>query len=159
MYGLGCDPENPKAIHRLLRLKGRSAAKGFILIAADLGQIRPYLAPLDPEMERRILATWPGPVTWLLPAAAHTTALLRGVHGSLAARVTDHPLAAALCRAMGAPMISTSANPSGRLPARTPLAVRRYFGDSLDQVLHGRCGDLQRPTPIYDARSGRCLRA
>ena len=158
VYGLGCLPDDEATLQRLLGLKGRSADKGFVLIAASIDQLRPYLAPLSPDMEQRIVASWPGPVTWVLPAAARGSALLCGAHGTIAARVTAHAMAAALCRAAGSPLVSTSANPSGLRPARSPLGVRRYFGDRLDLILHGACGGLARPTPIYDARTGRCLR-
>lgn len=158
VYGLGCDPGNSAAVQRILRLKGRPAAKGLILIAADLAQLQPYLAPLPEEMRERVLPTWPGPVTWLLPAAPGTPEWLRGEHTTLAVRVTAHPLAAALCRAAGTPLVSTSANRSGGAPARSAQEVRTLFGGALDFVLEGELGGLARPTQIRDGRSGEVLR-
>ena len=143
---------------RLLALKGRGAEKGLILIAADLSQLEPYLLPLTANLREQVEATWPGPVTWLLPALPEVPQWLRGDHDTLAVRVTDHPLAAALCRASGTALVSTSANRSGRPPARSALAVQRLFGDGLDQILHGPLGGLERPTQIRDARSGAILR-
>jgi L-threonylcarbamoyladenylate synthase len=72
--------------------------------------------------------------------------------------VTAHPLAAALCRACGHPLVSTSANLSGRSPARTALAVRRQLGQSLDYVLSGPAGGADKPTEIRDLRTGRQVR-
>ncbi len=69
VYGLGCDPANPAAVARLLDLKQRPASKGLILIAATEAALRPWLAPIDAATEARIRPTWPGPTTWLLPAA------------------------------------------------------------------------------------------
>jgi len=40
VYGLGCDPLDPHAVQRILDLKGRSARKGLILIAADYARSR-----------------------------------------------------------------------------------------------------------------------
>ena len=73
-------------------------------------------------------------------------------------RVTAHPVAAALCRAFGGPLVSTSANLSGRPPARSALAVRRSFGRALDGVLVGPLGGQPRPSPIVDGRTGRVVR-
>jgi L-threonylcarbamoyladenylate synthase len=158
VYGLGCDPLDPRAVQRLLELKGRSARKGLILIAADFAQVRPFLQPLDKRLSRRLRDGWPGPVTWVLPAAPAIPTWLTGGRGTVAVRVTAHPVAAALCRSFGRALVSTSANRSGRRPARSALAVRRLFGDAVDQVLHGRLGGLRGPTPIRDGTTGLLLR-
>ncbi len=155
---MGCDPLNPAAVQRLLKLKGRSAAKGFILIAADFEQVRDYLRIPEPEIRNRLLANWPGSVTFVVPAAAWVPAWLRGESANLAVRVTAHPLASALCRALGRPLISTSANKSGQRPARSALAVRKHFSPDEALLVPGRLGGASGPTPIYDAVSGARLR-
>jgi L-threonylcarbamoyladenylate synthase len=159
VYGLGCDPLDRAAVLRLLRLKQRPASKGLILIAASVEQLQPYLGPLAPAMSRRIRATWPGPVTWVVPARPETPWWLRGAHAGIAVRVTGHPLAAALCGAAGRALVSTSANVASRPPARTALRVRLVFGDEIDCILHGPTGALDRPTEIRNATSGVILRA
>lgn len=158
VYGLGCDPLNAAAVQRLLTLKNRSMDKGLILIAADFDQLRPYLAALSTDDEATLAATWPGPVTWLVPARPETPRWLRGQHRSLAVRVTDHPLAATLCRQLGHPLVSTSANRSGQIPARSPLTVQRQLGPALDLILEGPLGKQSRPTTIRDLASGKTLR-
>jgi L-threonylcarbamoyladenylate synthase len=157
VWGLGCDPGNAAAVQRLLELKHRPADKGLILIAHDFGALRPYLIPLDHSLLRKVKRSWPGPVTWLLPAAARTSALLRGKSPALAVRVTAHPLAAALCRAFGGAIVSTSANPATRRPARNAQQVRRYFGHSVF-VLSGETGGRARPTEIRDGATGAIIR-
>ncbi|MDG4548934.1 MAG: L-threonylcarbamoyladenylate synthase [Candidatus Contendobacter sp.] len=158
VYGLGCDPRNEKAVRRLLALKRRSPRKGLILIAADFTQLAPFLQPLTPTDRARLAATWPGPHTWLIPARPVTPRWLRGQHDTLAVRVTAHPLAAALCRACGHPLVSTSANFSGRPPARCALAVRRQLGTAIDCLLPGPTGGAVQPTAIRDLRTGRQVR-
>lgn len=158
VYGLGCDPRNAGAVRRLLTLKRRSADQGLILIAASLDQLAPFLQPLAPDDQLRLDATWPGPHTWLIPARSDTPRWLRGRHETLAVRVTAHLLAAALCQACGHPLVSTSANISGRPPARTALAVRRRLGFALDYVLPGATGGADAPTRIQDLRDGRLVR-
>lgn len=159
VYGLGCDPLNPDAVMRLLALKQRPMSAGLILIAADLSQVEPFLQPLSVALRRKVSATWPGPVTWLLPARAAVPVWLRGRHACLAVRVTAHAGAAALCRQFGGALVSTSANPRGQIPARSALRVRRYFADRLDYLLPGPLGGRRHPSEIRDARTGRILRA
>ena len=157
VYGLGCDPLNRDAVHRLLAIKQRPVDKGLILIASRFGQLAPFVQPLDDAIMRRLNETWPGPVTWVLPASPATPRWLRGVYHTLAVRVTAHPLAAALCDAFGGPVVSTSANPSGRPPARNALQARLRC-PGVDLVLHGATGALSQPTPIRDAITGDVLR-
>jgi L-threonylcarbamoyladenylate synthase len=159
VYGLGCDPLNAEAVHHLLALKQRPMHKGLILIAADMAQLTPFIAPLSAEAKAQLTRTWPGPHTWLLPARNDTPRWLRGQHETIAVRITAHPIAAALCRATGHALVSTSANPAGKPPASTPFQVRRYFPNGLDTILPGKLGLETGPTPIRDLASGRCIRS
>ncbi len=158
VYGLGCDPDDEAAVKRLLALKRRPMHKGLILIAADFAQLARFLQPLSAAEHARLAATWPGPQTWLIPARSTTPRWLRGRHDTLAVRVTAHPLAAALCRHCGHPLVSTSANRSGRPPARTALAVRRQLSRHLDYILTGPTGGAAKPTAIRDLRTERLIR-
>lgn len=159
VFGLGCDPLNPDAVRRLLALKQRPEQKGLILIGADFGQLRPFVEPLGEAQMAPLLASWPGPNTWLLPAAHGLPRWLRGSHATLAVRVTDHPVAAALCRACASPLVSTSANLSGHPPARSALKVRMALGGRIDRIVNAPCGGATRPSTIRDAVSGCIIRA
>lgn len=159
VFGLGCDPQNAAAVLRVLAIKDRPVEKGLILIASDRAQLSGYVCP-DPVMEQRIAATWPGPVTWLLPAGPLARPWLTGGGALLAVRVSDHPVAAALCRTFGAPIVSTSANLSGRRVAKSALAVRKALRSrGLDYLVPGLTGKQSGPTEIRDGRSGAVLRS
>lgn len=160
VFGLGCDPRNEAACLRLLRLKQRSPAQGVLLIGADFAQVAPWidLAAVPATALARVQASWPGPHTWIFPAAADVPGWIRGEHPGIALRVTDHPIAAALCRAFGGALVSTSANRHGEAPARDAATVRAMFGGRLQAVLEGSLGGLEQPTPIRDAIDGSWLR-
>ncbi len=158
VWGLGCDPANKDAVHRLEDLKQRPVEKGLILLAADEAQLSPWIAPLNPALAERLHATWPGPVTWIVPCRNDCPDWLTGGRDTLAVRVTAHPPARALCAAVGMALTSTSANPSGRMPLTTSAAIRKAFGPSLGAILDGPLGTLNGPTEIRDARTGHILR-
>ena len=158
VFGIGCDPRNDAAVARVIRIKGRPATKGLLLIAASVEQALDHARALDPARMEPVLASWPGPVTWVLPARPGLSSLVTGGRDTVAVRVTAHPVAAALCRAFGGALVSTSANLSGRPPARTALAARRALGDRVDAVVPGRVDADGRPSTIRDARTGRTLR-
>ncbi len=158
VWGIGCEPLNEHACRRVTRLKGRNAGKGYILVASEFAQVEPFLEPLSRTQLKPALASWPGPVTWLLPAASWVPAYLTGGRRTLAVRVTAHATASALCAQYGGPIVSTSANASGHAPARTLLQVQRQFGSRLDYVLPGALGGLARPTPIRDLATRKAVR-
>jgi L-threonylcarbamoyladenylate synthase len=158
VFGLGCSPRDRTAVRRVLSIKRRSWRKGLILIAANFAQLERYVA-LPPEPRRReVLASWPGPHTWVLEAQPDAPRLITGARRTVAVRVTAHPVARELCLAVGEALVSTSANLSRRPPHRVLLHLRRELGAKVDYVLAGPLGDLAQPTVIRDGRSGRILR-
>jgi len=161
VYGLGCDPHDRAAFERIFALKQRPATQGVLLIAADFGQVERYidLAAVPPEVLAQVRASWPGPHTWIFPRSAEVPEWVAGAHSGIALRVTAHEPAAALCRAFGGALVSTSANPHGQPPARSAAAVEHYFGAALDGLLDAPLGGLERPTVIRDALTGAIIRA
>jgi len=159
VYGLGCDPLEHAAVRRIFAIKQRDQTKGLILIASDMAQLLPFMAGLSGDILSKLKASWPGPVTWVVPAAPALPFWLSGGRSTLAVRVTAHPIASALCRELGMALVSTSANRSGRPPARTALAVRTQLGDGVDEIVAGPVGGLNRPTEIREALTGKVLRA
>jgi L-threonylcarbamoyladenylate synthase len=158
IFGLSCDPLDAEAVYRLLALKHRPVEKGLILVASHFSQLEPYLLPLPTAARNRVLASWPGAHTWLWPANPAVPAWLTGIHHTLAVRVTAHPDLAALCRAFGGPLVSTSANLAGHRPQRTALGVRCQLGSRLDYILAGRTDRRASPTAIRDALTNRVIR-
>ncbi len=159
VFGLGCDPDSETAVERLLALKQRPREKGLILIAADFQQLEPYvdISALSDIQRQTIFASWPGPVTWVLPAKTVTPDWLTGRFTSLAVRVSDHPLVKQLCLVFGKPLVSTSANLSGQPPCRTAREVAEQFGEGFP-VLNGEVGGRLNPSEIRDALTGEMLR-
>ena len=156
-YGLGCDPRNPRALKRLIRLKGRSAAKGLLLIADHFKRLQPFIHSLNASDRARMQRSWPGPVTWVVPASATCLPDLTGGRPTIAVRVTAHPGAARLCRRLGMALVSTSANKSGKKPAKTAAECRRIFGAQV-RVIGGRIGTRKRPSTLIDLATGTVLR-
>lgn len=162
VWGLACDPFDAQAVARLLALKGRSVAKGLIVIADSATPFAAELAQLSAALRDEIVASWPGPVTWLVPNVQFPD-WITGGRGQVAVRVPGHPQARALAQAFGGALVSTSANPSGRAAPTRELQARRMFPRSvfpgpLDYVLPGEVIEPGRPSRIRSPY-GRVLRA
>lgn len=159
IYGLGCDPDSEKAITSLLKLKQRPIDKGLILIAGSYDQLLPYIddSQLSKKQKTKIFASWPGPITWLFPKNEQTPDYLTGKFNSVAIRITDHPIVKKLCYHFGKPVISTSANLSGKAPCRSPEDLMQQFGNQVP-ILKGHPGARINPSQIRDSLTGRVIR-
>lgn len=158
VYGLGCLPTCLPALERIVSIKQRDARKGLIVVAADIAQLHPLARLPGGAIGARIAADWPGPVTWVVPARPGLPKLLTGGRDTIAVRVSGHPIVQSLCRRARSALVSTSANFSGRRPARSTLHLRRALGREVDFVLAGPLGQRDKPTEIRHWRTGEVLR-
>lgn len=157
VWGLGCLPDSQQAVQKVLALKNRSWQEGLLIVAASMDQIAPYLEGLENSFLDELQASWPGPVTYLVPDNGMAPAWIVGRHQTLGIRVSNHPLVKALCQHLG-PLVSTSANITGRPAAMSALEVRRYFGDRIDHIVPGELGSLDGPSRIKVLTSGEIIR-
>ena len=158
VFGLGCDPDNEQALKYLLDLKQRPAHKGLILIAADIAQLSGYILPLTDDQLKHCEASWPGPVTWLIPKQHGVSRLLSGEHNTVAVRVTAHPVACELCNMFGKPIVSTSANLAGQKPARSIKEIQDQFADKIKCIVDGQVDINASPSEIRDLKTNKILR-
>lgn len=159
VYGLGCDPDNHAAFERIFALKRRPAEQGVLLIAASIEQVMPWIGDAPEAAFKRARKAWPGAHTFVFPRSKRVPDWVAGGHPRIALRVTAHTPSAALCRAFGGPIVSTSANRHGEPPAMSAADIRTIFGDEPDGVIDAPLGGLDRPTPITDAVTGAVIRA
>lgn len=158
VYGLGCDPSNPEAVKTIYDLKERSTNKGFILISHHWNTIAPWLIPLPAPRMKAILSTWPGPITWILPASSLLPQHLQNTNGTIAVRITAHAFSKALCHAFNKPLISTSANKTNHDPCRTAKSVQDAFKEGVALIVDGPLGSQNCPTEIREGATGHILR-
>lgn len=121
-YALGCLSTLSSAVEDIFRVKEREQLKSLPLIVADWDMVDSFVR-LDENAAVLARKFWPGPLSIVVPVTDSICALARGTDGRAAVRMSPHPVAQALCRALGVPLISTSANRSGQPPASVPCAV------------------------------------
>jgi L-threonylcarbamoyladenylate synthase len=158
VYGLGCSAYSLSAIKRILCLKQRNSAKGLILVGYDINQFEEMINFDSVFNKSEILATWPGHITWILPAKPRVPNWLTGKNKGLAVRISAHPIVKQLCKKAGI-LVSTSANPGGYQAVTNSSQVRAYFGNKLDYIYPGMAGQAAKPSEIRDALTGKVLRS
>lgn len=157
-FGLGCDPRNEQAIARLLEIKQRRPEQGVILIAGSVSQIAEYVDLQSSDLLPDILASWPGPNTWLLPALDDVSTWIRGQHQTVAVRVTAHTASQQLCDTFGGAIVSTSANRHGHPAFLNSQSVHNEMGRELDYIVDQLVGGASSASTIRDGITGKQLR-
>jgi L-threonylcarbamoyladenylate synthase len=158
VWGLGCDPHNEHAVHRILTIKQRSVESGLILLASSVDQLSPYLQGLSAELVAQVGKEESGPVTFLIPDNGYCPSWIRGQHESVAVRVTNHPTVAAITAALGGPIVSTSANRHGEPTLSSAEAIRESLGDEIDGIVAGELGAAAGASEIRDLKTGQIIR-
>jgi L-threonylcarbamoyladenylate synthase len=156
VWGFCCDPRQSAAREKILRIKGREAQKGFIVIAGDASVFEDQLCSVTPSHRAEILASWPGAHTWVLPDNNYAPDV-RGFRDTVACRVPGHAQARLICRLFGGALISTSANRSGQPAFVDAERAAAAFEQSVDFVLAGEVDRAGVPSTIHGL-DGRIIR-
>jgi len=138
VYGLGADALNDRAVAAVFAAKGRPQFNPLITHVAEMAAAEALaeFPTVAVELARRF---WPGPMTLVVERKAGCRVSLLASAGlsSIALRVPDHPLALALIRAAGVPLVAPSANRSGTISPTMPEHVLNSLGGRIDAVLDG----------------------
>ncbi|MEN8198430.1 MAG: L-threonylcarbamoyladenylate synthase [Thermodesulfobacteriota bacterium] len=136
-YGLAVDPRNQRAVASLYGLKKREAEKPLSLIVPDLATLSACVSSTPLPYKNLIHRFWPGPLTLIFPAKEEMFSRLSGGDGTLAIRISSHPVAQKLCSLWGGPLTATSANISGEAALTSGEQIRRLWGDHISSLLDG----------------------
>ena len=135
-YGIGCDILNKRSIERIYQLKQRSKNQPFSFICSDLKNISHY-AKVSNYAYKTMKRLLPGPYTFILEGSRLVPKIMLTKRKSAGIRVPDHPICISLVKALGNPIISTSATlPDGSLLFDASL-IQDVFKGRLDAVIDG----------------------
>ena len=149
-YGLGADPFNAAAVAKIRELKGREENKPILLLLADAGVVDRFIADRSEVFEEVAKKFWPGPLTIIGVAVASLLEEITAGTGTVGVRVPADSEVRELVRACGGALTATSANPSGREPARSAAEVRAYFPLGIDLVIDGGEVTATEPSTVLD---------
>ena len=149
-YGLGADATNETAVHRLFSAKGRPADRPVLILIPSKESLDRYVKKIPPVAHKLIEAFWPGALTLVFGAGHEISPLLTAGTGKIGIRLSSHPVATALTRAMGVPVTGTSANISGQPACRNAEKVSIIFGKKVDFILDGGQTEGQAASTLLD---------
>jgi len=150
VYGLGAGVNIPQAVERVYRVKERPSSMALPLLLADISQIS-EVAELVPPIAWLLAKKFlPGALTMVLSKSRSVPDIITAGGKTVAIRIPAHPVPVALVRGLGAPIIGTSANLSGKPSALTADEVYSQFGDKVDLVIDGGKCQGGRESTIID---------
>ncbi|MDY6893014.1 MAG: L-threonylcarbamoyladenylate synthase [Chloroflexota bacterium] len=140
VYGLGADPYNEQAVERIFTIKNRPKNLRLPLLLADVSDLT-NVASKVPEIAWQLAEHFlPGGLTLVLQKSPWIPNTLTAGSDTIAVRIPNNPIAIALIRGLGKPLIGTSANISGMPSAITADEVRDQLGEEIDSIVDGgRC--------------------
>jgi tRNA threonylcarbamoyl adenosine modification protein (Sua5/YciO/YrdC/YwlC family) len=154
MYALGARMDDHDGVDRIRRLRHLDESHHLTLVCADFAQLG-QLVTLSNRAFRAIKAASPGPYTFILPATPEVPRrLAHPKKRSVGVRIPDHPVASAILRELGEPLVSSSLlMPGAEWPMTEGWQIKDELDDQLDAVVDGGdCGTT--PTTVVDWTSG-----
>jgi len=149
-YGLGANPFNASAVARIRELKGREENKPILLLLSDASVAARFIADVSETFAEAARKFWPGPLTIVGAAVSTLPPEISAGTGTVGVRVPADNDVCDLVRACGGALTATSANPSGKEPARSAKEVRDYFPEGIDLVIDSGEVTATEPSTVLD---------
>lgn len=114
IWGIGCDATNPEAVSKIYELKQRKDSRSGMLVLIDkVGRIPSYVSEM-PELAWDLVELADKPLTIIYPKGKNLATNLLAENGSIGIRVSNHEFCQRLIERFGRPIVSTSANFTGK---------------------------------------------
>ncbi len=140
IWGIGCDATNASAVKKVYELKKRSDSKALIVLLDSEEHLDHYIVDV-PEMATELIHVAVKPLTIVYEGAFNVAPNLLGENDSLGIRISNEKFSHELCEKFGRPIVSTSANVSGELSAKTFAEISQEIVNGVDYVVRYRQED------------------
>ena len=134
IWGIGCDATNTEAIQKIYRLKQRDEAKSMIILVDTENKLESYISEVNP-LAYDLIEYAENPLTLIMPGAKNISPALIAADGSVGIRVTSHDFCKQVIQRLRKPLVSTSANISGKPSPQYFSQIDQDIIDGVDYVV------------------------
>lgn len=155
IYGLGCDINQIKTVHKIAQIKGTQIEKAdFSLICYDLSNISNFTKPFPNNVFKLMKANLPGAFTFILNANSNVPALFKSKKKTIGIRVPDNNIVREIVKILGNPIVTTSIKDDDEIIEYTtdPDLIYERYENLIDIMIDGGYGDNQ-PSTVVDCTS------
>jgi L-threonylcarbamoyladenylate synthase len=149
-YGLGVDATNTEAVENLFTIKKRDHNFPILILISSMSNLTQYVAYTPLSAKRLGEKFWPGGLTMVFQSSPVVSSALTSSTGKVGIRISSHPLAHTLSKALNVPITATSANISGKPPCIKADQVVEYFNSAVELILDGGETQGKCPSTILD---------
>lgn len=149
IWGLGCDPTSEKAVGRIFSLKARDESKSLIILTDGVGMVERYVTNI-PEIAYELIEVSDTPLTIIYPKGKNLAPGVCAADGSIAIRICKDEFCSGLISSFRKPIVSTSANFSGKPAPGNFHEIEKSLVDSVDFVIKYRQDiiEMNQPSPV-----------
>lgn len=146
VWGIGCDATNAEAVKRVYEIKQRADSKSMLALVDGVPMLERYVDEV-PDAAYQLIDVAITPLTIIYDNARGLAENLIADDGSVGLRVTDEEFSKQLCRLFRKPIVSTSANISGKPAATTFAEIDDSIKSQMDYVVKYRQNDISAAKP------------
>lgn len=140
IWGIGCDATNPAAVEKIYKIKQRAESKAMLVLINDSSELDKYVETV-PDIAYELIDVAVKPLTIIYDEAIGLASNLIASDGSIGIRVTKEEFSHQLCKRFRKPIVSTSANVSGKKSPATFREIDNVILESVDYVVNYRQND------------------
>lgn len=140
IWGIGCDATNPVAVEKIYKIKQRAESKAMLVLINDSSELDKYVETV-PDIAYDLIDVAVKPLTIIYDEAIGLASNLIASDGSIGIRVTKEEFSHQLCKRFRKPIVSTSANVSGKKSPATFREIDNAILESVDYVVNYRQND------------------
>lgn len=133
VWGIGCDAGNEDAVKKIYNLKKREDSKSMLVLVSSEGMLQRTVKEV-PDIAWQLIDAAVNPMTIVYDDAIGVASNLISEDGSLGIRITGEKFSYSLCERMRGPIVSTSANISGRPTPHNFSEISQEIIDGVDYV-------------------------
>ena len=137
IWGIGCDATNTEAVKRIFELKQREDAKAMLMLVGSEGQLQQFVKEV-PDVAWQLIDSAVNPLTIIYDEPINISPALLAEDGSAGFRITNEYFSRSLCQRLRRPLVSTSANISGRPSPKSFADIDQEILDGVDYVVEVR---------------------
>lgn len=154
IWGLGCDACNEEAVKKIYDIKNRVDSKSMLVLMENAALLERYVEEV-PEIAYDLIELTDKPLTIIYDGAKNLAKNLVAEDGSIGIRLTTEQFSSDLIRRFKRPIVSTSANISGKPSPASFAEIAQEIIDSVDYVVKYRQDDNQKTVPSSIIKLGR----
>ena len=146
IWGIGCDATNNRAVMKIFDIKKREDTRQMLILVHDASDIHNYVQTI-PEIAFTFIESAKRPLSIIFQNAKNLAASLIGHDQTIGIRVVNDEFCRELIQSLGKPIVSTSANESGKPPPENFSKINKKIKDSVDYIVRWRQNDMKQSAP------------